>query len=160
MPDIIKSSGEPIENLAQEVRESLQLGPPLLQANAEANRNPIFKMKTIRKHRRNCPYGAPPSSRANCDSRNSPKSQLRKWNHQRRRYPSTCLPGTTLYWVYWKRKLISSNFQLNFGLVLINVHVDVFMKLYFNQMKSVLCSAMKLFRETNLHRNPPILRKK
>ena len=97
MPDIIKSSGEPIENLAQEVRESLQLGPPLLQANAEANRNPIFKMKTIRKHKRNCPYGAPPSSRANCDSRNSPKSQLRKWNHQRRRYPSTCLPGTTLY---------------------------------------------------------------
>ena len=94
MPDIIKSSGEPIENLAQEVRESLQLGPPLLQANAEANRNPIFKMKTIRKHKRNCPYGAPPSSRANCDSRNSPKSQLRKWNHQRRRYPSTCLPGT------------------------------------------------------------------
>jgi len=95
MPDIIKSSGEPIENLAQEVRESLQLGPPLLQANAEANRNPIFKMKTIRKHKRNCPYGAPPSSRANCDSRNSPKSQLRKWNHQRRRYPSTCLPGNS-----------------------------------------------------------------
>ena len=45
-------------------------------------------------------------------------------------------------------------------LVWISVHVDVFVKLYFNQMKSVLCSAMKLFRETNLHRNPPILRKK
>ena len=135
MPDIIKSSGEPIENLAQEVRESLQLGPPLLQANAEANRNPIFKMKTIRKHKRNCPYGAPPSSRANCDSRNSPKSQLRKWNHQRRRYPSTCLPGTTLY--FYKDKVTSLlnkeiyEFQLNFGLVWTSVHPYRYIRRYF-----------------------------
>ena len=35
-----------------------------------------------------------PSRRVPCDSAD-PKcqSQLRKWNHQRRRYPSTCIPG-------------------------------------------------------------------
>jgi len=40
------------------------------------------------------PYSVPPSSRVPCDSAD-PKcqSQLRKWNHQRRRYPSTCIPG-------------------------------------------------------------------
>ena len=50
-------------------------------------------------HHRSSPYAVPPSSRA-CDTGNlgsSPTaqargpSQLRKWNHQRRRYPSTCM---------------------------------------------------------------------
>ena len=54
-----------------------------------------FKIKTVRRanQKRSCPYGAPPSSRA-CDTncKSSPNSQLRKWNHQRRRYPSTCIP--------------------------------------------------------------------
>jgi len=48
-------------------------------------------------HHRSSPYAVPPSSRA-CDTGvlgSSPTSrgpsQLRKWNHQRRRYPSTCM---------------------------------------------------------------------
>jgi len=50
-------------------------------------------------HHRSSPYAVPPTSRA-CDTGNlgsSPTaqargpSQLRKWNHQRRRYPSTCM---------------------------------------------------------------------
>jgi len=65
--------------------------------------NPVnsFKLKNSfgrrGHHHRSSPYAVPPSSRA-CDTGNlgsSPTargpSQLRKWNHQRRRYPSTCM---------------------------------------------------------------------
>ncbi len=45
-------------------------------------------------HHRSTPYHVPPTSRVPCDNAD-PKcqSQLRKWNHQRRRYPSTCMSG-------------------------------------------------------------------
>merc|ERR1711881_516299 len=57
-----------------------------------------LKMKNFRRvQHRSSPYAVPPSSRA-CDTQtlgSSPTSrgpsQLRKWNHQRRRYPSTCM---------------------------------------------------------------------
>jgi len=64
--------------------------------------NPVnsFKLKSSfgrrGHHHRSSPYAVPPSSRA-CDTNlgSSPTSrgpsQLRKWNHQRRRYPSTCM---------------------------------------------------------------------
>jgi len=64
--------------------------------------NPVnsFKLKNSfgrrGHHHRSSPYAVPPSSRA-CDTNlgSSPTSrgpsQLRKWNHQRRRYPSTCM---------------------------------------------------------------------
>jgi len=65
--------------------------------------NPVvnsFKLKSSfgrrGHHHRSSPYAVPPSSRA-CDTTlgSSPTSrgpsQLRKWNHQRRRYPSTCM---------------------------------------------------------------------
>jgi len=107
MPQDYKSS-EPMDNLVQEIRENLQLGSAVgsttvtsadqhrdLQLKNHSRSTTNFKIKTVRRanQKRSCPYGAPPSSRA-CDTncKSSPNSQLRKWNHQRRRYPSTCIP--------------------------------------------------------------------
>ena len=85
---------EPMDHLVKEIRENLKLGT----SDLKPQRSSTFKIKSLsrRNHKRSCPYGAPPSSRA-CDTncKSSPNSQLRKWNHQRRRYPSTCLPGTS-----------------------------------------------------------------
>ena len=98
MPQDFVKAEQPMDHLVQEIRENLQLGT---SNNSENMKNPrtnssVFKMKTFRRNhnKRSCPYGAPPSSRA-CDTncKSSPNSQLRKWNHQRRRYPSTCLPA-------------------------------------------------------------------
>jgi len=98
---------ENMDHLVQEIRENLKLGVAISAASAdfssarEKSSNPNFKLKSSFHHRRgvhrSSPYAVPPSSRA-CDTTlsSSPKgagavSQLRKWNHQRRRYPSTCM---------------------------------------------------------------------
>jgi len=95
-----------MDHLVQEIRENLKLGVAISAAasadfSANKSANPNFKLKSSFHHRRgvhrSSPYAVPPSSRA-CDTTlsSSPKgagavSQLRKWNHQRRRYPSTCM---------------------------------------------------------------------
>ena len=94
-----------VDILEQEIKENLKLGPMGFKA-AAARRQ---------KHHahRSSPYAVPPSSRVGgvpgtmltCDNNSSSssnnssrtsaerQSQLRKWNHQRRRYPSTCKSG-------------------------------------------------------------------
>ena len=98
---------ENMDHLVQEIRENLKLGVAAHAAHQAAHGQqhspPTFKLKSSFHHRRgvhrSSPYAVPPSSRA-CDTNlsSSPKgaagaavSQLRKWNHQRRRYPSTCM---------------------------------------------------------------------
>eukprot|EP00093_Oithona_nana_P006404 06404.XXX_66150_66770_1 [CDS] Oithona nana genome sequencing. len=111
---------ENMDHLVQEIRENLKLGVAAAAAasaefaelSAQAHREKTgsgpgagYKLKSSFHHRRgvhrSSPYAVPPSSRA-CDTTlsSSPKgasgvsstvSQLRKWNHQRRRYPSTCM---------------------------------------------------------------------
>jgi len=96
-------SPENMDHLVQEIRENLKLGVAAAAAQQQHS-PPTFKLKSSYHHRRgvhrSSPYAVPPSSRA-CDTNlsSSPKgpggvpavSQLRKWNHQRRRYPSTCM---------------------------------------------------------------------
>jgi len=101
---------ENMDHLVKEITENLKLGGAL-PADFEHHRSPVsdrssagFKLKSSfrRGHgvHRSSPYAVPPSSRA-CDTTlgSSPTSrgpsQLRKWNHQRRRYPSTCMNTNT-----------------------------------------------------------------
>jgi hypothetical protein len=94
-----------MDHLVKEITENLKLGSAAadlvyhdLDNHVGPAKNSSFKLKTnFRRgvsHHRSSPYAVPPSSRA-CDTTlgSSPKgpSQLRKWNHQRRRYPSTCM---------------------------------------------------------------------
>ena len=95
---------ETMDHLVKEITKNLKLGCP-----GDIPRSPYsdhgasaaaLKLKNFRRgQHRSSPYAVPPSSRA-CDttlgssptSRGSTQvSQLRKWNHQRRRYPSTCM---------------------------------------------------------------------
>ena len=82
-----------MDHLVKEITENLKLGQDL----AGHQRATALKVKNFRRgFHRSSPYAVPPSSRA-CDTNlgSSPTSrgpsQLRKWNHQRRRYPSTCM---------------------------------------------------------------------
>jgi len=95
---------ETMDHLVKEITKNLKLGCP-----QDIPRSPYsdhgasaaaLKLKNFRRgQHRSSPYAVPPSSRA-CDTTlgSSPTSrghgqasQLRKWNHQRRRYPSTCM---------------------------------------------------------------------
>lgn len=87
---------ENMDHLVKEITENLKLGSP-----ATPQVTTSFKLKSSFRRagvHRSSPYAVPPSSRA-CDTNlgSSPTSrgpsQLRKWNHQRRRYPSTCMNG-------------------------------------------------------------------
>ena len=86
-----------VDHLVQEIKENLKLGPMGLKAAAAAS------AARRQKAYRASPYSVPPSSRVggamlnHCDSRTAAErqSQLRKWNHQRRRYPSTCKSGAS-----------------------------------------------------------------
>lgn len=87
---------ENMDHLVKEITENLKLGSP-----ATPQVTTSFKLKSSFRRagvHRSSPYAVPPSSRA-CDTTlgSSPTSrgpsQLRKWNHQRRRYPSTCMNG-------------------------------------------------------------------
>lgn len=88
-----------MDHLVKEITENLKLGPAMHEAIHRGPSN-SFKLKSSfrRGHgiHRSSPYAVPPSSRA-CDTNlgSSPTSRgasaLRKWNHQRRRYPSTCM---------------------------------------------------------------------
>ena len=93
-----------VDHLVQEIKENLKLGSAVTAASLKAAR----ASSHLHHHRhRSSPYAVPPSSRIgglHCDSAaqsggasgSGPRtaaerqSQLRKWNHQRRRYPSTC----------------------------------------------------------------------
>ena len=111
-PNQLKSAtSENMDHLVQEIRENLKLGvaaAAAVSAEFEYREKPVGKLKSSFHHRRgvhrSSPYAVPPSSRA-CDTTpQSPKgalgvsrdtvSQLRKWNHQQRRYPSTCMPNS------------------------------------------------------------------
>jgi len=94
-----------MDHLVKEITKNLKLGCP-----QDIPRSPYsdhgasaaaLKLKNFRRgQHRSSPYAVPPSSRA-CDTTlgssptsrvgSSQASQLRKWNHQRRRYPSTCM---------------------------------------------------------------------
>ena len=96
---------ETMDHLVKEITKNLKLGCP-----QDIPRSPYsdhgasaaaLKLKNFRRgQHRSSPYAVPPSSRA-CDTTlgssptsrvgSSQASQLRKWNHQRRRYPSTCM---------------------------------------------------------------------
>merc|ERR1712018_290582 len=102
-----------MDHLVKEIAENLKLSAShhakdLSAAHAVVGvvggrPNASFKLKSSfrRGHgaHRSSPYAVPTSSRA-CDTNlgSSPTSrgpsQLRKWNHQRRRYPSTCMNPT------------------------------------------------------------------
>jgi len=93
---------ETMDHLVKEIAENLKLSHHAAADLSVGGHRPSaasFKLKSSfrRGHpHRSSPYAVPPSSRA-CDTNlgSSPTSrgpsQLRKWNHQRRRYPSTCM---------------------------------------------------------------------
>lgn len=101
--DLIKA--ETMDHLVKEITKNLKLGVPPVQdmpsprsvGSAAGATAAALKLKNFRRgQHRSSPYAVPPTSRA-CDTTlgSSPTSrgpsQLRKWNHQRRRYPSTCM---------------------------------------------------------------------
>jgi len=88
-----------VDSLVYDIKENLKLthavavshaGGKMKGGRSHAMHSGVSAARGPRLH----PYNVPPSSRVPCDSAD-PKcqSQLRKWNHQRRRYPSTCIPG-------------------------------------------------------------------
>jgi hypothetical protein len=88
-----------LDSLVYDIKENLKLSSSV---GGVGNRSG-GKHKSVDRRRsgavggcRPSPYSVPPSSRVPCDNAD-PKcqSQLRKWNHQRRRYPSTCVPDKT-----------------------------------------------------------------
>ena len=97
---------ETMDHLVKEITKNLKLGSLPVPQDMPSPRSvgstgataAALKMKNFRRvQHRSSPYAVPPSSRA-CDTQtlgSSPTSrgpsQLRKWNHQRRRYPSTCM---------------------------------------------------------------------
>lgn len=107
MPAASNAQGQPktetMDHLVKEIAENLKLSGHHASDLSVGGHRPSaasFKLKSSfrRGHgaHRSSPYAVPPSSRA-CDTNlgSSPTSrgpsQLRKWNHQRRRYPSTCM---------------------------------------------------------------------
>ena len=88
-----------VDNLVIEIKENLKLGSPS-SGSAGGGKVKTGKKKGSRgsfggSSVRSIPYQVPPSSRVPCDNVDQKcQSQLRKWNHQRRRYPSTCMAST------------------------------------------------------------------
>ena len=91
-----------VEHLVQEIKENLKLGH--YNGNGVSGGGKAASRFRPSAHgKRASPYAVPPSSRAGnptaattaavmmCDSAEQRRSELKRWNHQRRRYPSTCM---------------------------------------------------------------------
>jgi hypothetical protein len=89
------SACKSIDALVYDIKENLKLSPSSAGGKMKSSHH-SSNHRRVQPRSRATPYSVPPSSRVPCDSVADPKcqSQLRRWNHQRRRYPSTCMPGS------------------------------------------------------------------